>query len=69
MKKATPQLVMPKSENQSVRIEKIANGYLAHHSSDSPKGYQTKTVFHPEKPVVQVSAKAPAPKASPKKGK
>lgn len=47
---------MPASPNQSVRIEKIQNGYLAHHSSDTPKGYQHKTVFHPTKPVVVVSA-------------
>lgn len=47
---------MPSTQSQSVRIEKIQNGYLAHHSQDTPKGYQVKTVFHPQKPVVTVAA-------------
>ena len=61
-------LPMPTSERQSVRIEKIENGYLAHHSTDDPKkGYQTKTVFHPEKPQLTVEvAPAPAKKGSKK---
>lgn len=53
-KPATPLLKMPTSTNESVRVEKIANGYLSHHSKDGPKGYQTKTVFHPVKPEVAV---------------
>ena len=59
-------MAMPTSERQSLRIEKIENGYLAHHSNDGPKGYETKTVFHPEKPVLTVTATPRA--ASPKKG-
>lgn len=47
---------MPTSEHQSVRIEKIANGYLSHHSTDGPKGYQTKTMFHASKPQIQLQA-------------
>jgi len=53
---------MPESERQSLRIEKIDNGYLAHHSTEGPKGYQTKTVFHAKKPVVNVSADVPKAK-------
>ena len=50
-------IVMPTSERQSVRIEKISNGYLAHHSNNDAKGnYQEKTVFHSQKPVVQMTA-------------
>lgn len=63
-------MAMPTSERQSLRIEKIENGYLAHHSNDGPKGYETKTVFHPEKPVVTLAATPAATPAAPsmKKG-
>lgn len=61
-KPATPILKMPTSTHESVRVEKIANGYLSHHSKDGPKGYETKTVFHNEKPIVAV-------KIATKKGK
>jgi hypothetical protein len=57
---------MPTSERQSVRIEKISNGYLAHHSSSKGDNYQEKTVFHQSKPVIAFAA---APKPSPKKKK
>jgi hypothetical protein len=55
---------MPESERQSLRIEKIENGYLAHHTNDGPKGYQTKTVFHAQKPILTVTA---TPAAAPAK--
>lgn len=56
---------MPTSERQSLRIEKIDNGYLAHHSGTDAKGnYQEKTVFHPQKPILQVTA-APPVKTTP----
>lgn len=59
-------LVLPTSERQSVRIEKIDNGYLAHHSGSDAKGnYHDKTVFHAAKPEITVSA---IPKAPAKKG-
>lgn len=50
-----PVIPMPMSERESVRLEKISNGFLAHHSSEGPKGYQTKTVFHPEKPKISIA--------------
>ena len=53
-------IAMPSSERQSLRIEKIDNGYLAHHSTDGPKGYETKTVYHPQKPVLTVTARPAA---------
>ena len=56
---------MPSSERQSVRIEKISNGFLSHHSTEGKNGYQTKTVFHPAKPVLNVSV-APAKKGGKK---
>lgn len=62
-------IAMPTSERQSLRIEKIDNGYLAHHSSEGPKGYQTKTVYHAQKPVLNVTAipaNAPAKKGAKK---
>ena len=50
---------MPMDENQSVRIEKIANGFLSHHSTSDPKkGYVSKTVYHPKKPTLKVSVEA-----------
>ena len=58
---------MPTSERQSVRIEKIENGYLAHHSTDDPKkGYITRTVYHQDKPQLVVDVKAPAKKGGKK---
>lgn len=50
---------MPTDEKSSVRIEKISNGYLAHHETSGPKGWKQHTVFHPEKPVLQVAVVKP----------
>lgn len=64
--KSIMEIAMPTSERQSVRIEKIDNGYLAHHSgSDSKGNYHDKTVFHASKPSITITA---TPKPSVKKG-
>lgn len=49
---------IPKINSESVRVEKIANGFLAHHTKEGPSGFNTKTVFHPQKPALIVP-KAP----------
>lgn len=49
---------MPMSERESVRIEKISNGYLTHHSRETNKGYESTTTFHATKPQLL----APHPK-------
>ena len=56
MKKAGNTLgtLTPKNVNQSIRVEKISNGYLVHHSQDGPKGFQTKTVHYPTLPKIAV---------------
>jgi hypothetical protein len=44
-------MAMPSSPRESLRIEKIDNGYLAHHSGSDGKGnYHEKTVYHPTAP-------------------
>ena len=57
---------MPASPRESLRIEKIDNGYLAHHSGSDGKGnYHEKTVYHPTAPKIILTAtpgKAPAKK-------
>ena len=62
---ATP-MPMPSSPRESLRIEKIDNGYLAHHSGSDGKGkYHEKTVYHPTAPKITLTAtpdKAPAKK-------
>jgi hypothetical protein len=49
---------MPASENESVRIEKISNGYLSHHNRDTKDGYQHTTIFHPTKPQLMTATPA-----------
>jgi hypothetical protein len=41
-------------ESHSVRVEKISNGFLAHHTHSDKDGFQTKTVYHPSKPKLIV---------------
>jgi hypothetical protein len=57
---------MPSSPRESLRIEKIDNGYLAHHSGSDGKGrYHEKTVYHPTAPKITLVAtpgKAPIKK-------
>jgi hypothetical protein len=58
---------MPSSPRESLRIEKIDNGYLAHHSGSDGKGnYHEKTVYHAGKPQIMLSA-LPTKAASKKK--
>lgn len=48
---------MPSSPRESLRIEKIDNGYLAHHSGSDGKGnYHEKTVYHPTAPKITLAA-------------
>lgn len=55
---------MPKMpERKSIEVRKIANGYVARHTTDKSDGsYSSKEVYHPTKPTVKVSV-------SPKRGK
>jgi hypothetical protein len=59
-------MAMPSSPRESLRIEKIDNGYLAHHSGSDGKGnYHEKTVYHPTAPKITLVAtpgKAPIKK-------
>ena len=53
---SAPALAGTVGDGSTIRIEKIENGYLLHHSNEGPKGdYQRKTVFHPSKPSINVA--------------
>jgi len=60
-KKSVKSVIMGLSlpdESHSVRVEKIDNGYLTHHSHTGKDGsYQHKTVYHPSPPSVAVEVK------------
>ncbi|MDE2105139.1 MAG: hypothetical protein KGL39_48375 [Patescibacteria group bacterium] len=54
-------------EHQSVSVRKIDNGYIASHSYDGRKGYESHDTFHAQKPVIVMKiGKAPAKPATPK---
>jgi hypothetical protein len=51
---AKKKIEMQMPESHSVRVEKIDNGFLAHHTHSDKKGFQSKTVYHPSKPKLIV---------------
>lgn len=55
-KKSVPKVGVP--VEQGVRIQKIENGYLAHHTTmDKNSGFSTKTVYHAQPPLLSVESK------------
>ena len=49
--------------SENLRIEKISNGYLAHHSCMDGKGnYSHKTVYHQTPPKITITAEPTKPK-------
>jgi len=58
-RKQTEPPVIPTKPGDSVRLEKIENGFLANHATDGPDGYHTKTVYHPQPPVITIDTPKP----------
>ena len=56
----SPAIPMPKVEGDTVRIEKIDNGFLSHHMTSGNGGeVRIKTTFHPQA-VTDKGSKAPS---------
>jgi hypothetical protein len=50
-------------ESQSIRVEKIKNGFLAHHTHAGKDGsYSHEVVYHPTAPKITVGVVVPAKK-------
>lgn len=58
--------VISSNTHASVSIRKIDNGYVVSQSCDGPKGWTSKETFFAKKPVLDLPAVSPAPKAKPK---